>query len=76
MTPLRIALTCLACVAVGHGQAPPPTYDVIVRHGTVLDGSGNPRYDADIGVRNGVISRLVICPLRRPRPRLKRVGCS
>ena len=55
MTPLRIALTCLACVAVGHGQAPPPTYDVIVRHGTVLDGSGNPRYDADIGVRNGVI---------------------
>ena len=36
-------------------RAQTPAFDTIVRHGTVIDGSGNPRFDADIGVRNGVI---------------------
>ena len=48
-------LLCLVVVATAtlHGQT--PAYDLIVRHGTVIDGSGNPRFDADIGVRNGFI---------------------
>lgn len=32
-----------------------PVYDVVIRHGTVVDGSGKPPFDADIGVRNGFI---------------------
>ena len=35
------------------GQAPP--VDIIIRNGTVIDGSGNPRYDADVAIRNGFI---------------------
>lgn len=36
-----------------HGQSAP--YDIVIRHGTVIDGSGTPRFDADIGIRNGFI---------------------
>ena len=49
-------LALLAVLAQGitlGGQS--PTFDTIIRHGTVLDGSGNPRYDADLGIRQGVI---------------------
>ena len=31
------------------------SYDLVVRNGTVIDGSGLPRYRADVGVRNGQI---------------------
>ena len=58
MTPLRFALACLVCAAVGHAQASPTTFDIVVRHGTVIDGSGTPRYDADIGIRNGFIAAI------------------
>ena len=40
-------------------------FDIIIRHGTVIDGSGNPRYDADIGIRNGFI--VAIGDLDAPR---------
>jgi N-acyl-D-amino-acid deacylase len=51
----RVAVACLAGLSMGHLQAQAPRYDTIIRHGTVIDGSGNPRYDADIAVRNGFI---------------------
>jgi N-acyl-D-aspartate/D-glutamate deacylase len=44
--PLLLLLTTLQ---------PSPTYDIILRHGTILDGSGLPRFDGDIGVRGGFI---------------------
>jgi N-acyl-D-amino-acid deacylase len=47
-----IFLVALAGVSVRGQNAP---YDLIIRHGTVIDGSGNPRFDADIGIRNGFI---------------------
>jgi N-acyl-D-amino-acid deacylase len=53
-----VALAVVSQVIALGGQAPPPAFDVIVRHGTVLDGSGHPRYDADLGVRNGVIAAI------------------
>ena len=36
-----------------HAVAPP--YDVLIRNGRVLDGSGNPWIAADIGIRSGRI---------------------
>ena len=36
-----------------HGQA--ESFDVIIRDGTIIDGSGNPRYDADVGIKGGFI---------------------
>ncbi|MEO7132888.1 MAG: amidohydrolase family protein [Vicinamibacterales bacterium] len=47
-----ILLAVLSSVVLG---AQTPAFDTVIRHGTVIDGSGNPRFDADIGIRNGFI---------------------
>lgn len=52
----RVLVLALLTCAVLDAQT--PAFDVIVRHGTVLDGSGNPRFDADIGIRHGVIAAI------------------
>src|SRR5690348_8190710 len=36
-------------------DAQTPAFDLVIRHGTVLDGSGTPRFDADVAIRNGFI---------------------
>ena len=33
-------------------------YDLVVRNGTVIDGSGMPRYRADVGVKDGKITHI------------------
>ncbi len=58
MTTTRIALACLVFATIGHAQNPPPAFDIVIRHGTVIDGSGNPRYDADVGIRGGFIAAI------------------
>jgi len=50
---LRIAL--LVALSGTALQAQSPAFDVIIRGGTVLDGSGQSRFDADVGIRNGFI---------------------
>ncbi len=37
---------------------PPPRYETILRGGTVVDGSGAPRFVADIAISNGRIARI------------------
>jgi N-acyl-D-amino-acid deacylase len=45
--------------ALTDAQPPPPAgYDVIIRGGTVIDGSGQPRYTADVGIVRGSIARV------------------
>ena len=46
----------LISAAVLRGQS--TAFDVIIRHGTVIDGSGNPRFDADVAIRNGFIAAI------------------
>ena len=58
MTSIRIAAACLIGLSIGHVQAQSPRFDVVIRHGTVIDGSGNPRYDADIGIRHGFVAAI------------------
>ncbi len=57
MMMIRTSLVTMLFASIGHAQAP-PVFDVIVRHGTVVDGTGTPRYDADIGIRNGYITAI------------------
>ena len=36
------------------------TYDLVLRGGTIVDGSGDPSYRADVGVINGTIAASAI----------------
>ena len=33
-------------------------YDIVIRGGTVVDGSGAPRYRADVAVKDGKIAKI------------------
>src|SRR5262247_1711130 len=61
MTCMRVrmaaaAAALLICAVSLSSQAPP--YDVLIRNGRVLDGSGNPWLAADLGIRGGRIADL------------------
>ena len=63
-TRLAAALT-LASIAPTTGNLPAqlaprpaPRYDILLRGGTVVDGSGAPRFVADIGITGGRIARI------------------
>ena len=34
------------------------TYDLAIRNGTIVDGSGNARFRADVGVKDGRVSAI------------------
>ena len=53
------ALTAaLACAALATTSSQSETFDVLIRNGRVLDGSGNPWQAADVGVRDGRVAAL------------------
>src|SRR5512143_3798890 len=39
-------------------QTPAPTYDVVIRHGRVLDGAGNPWILADVAIKDGRFAKI------------------
>jgi len=49
-----VAVAALAAVL----SAQAPAFDVILRHGTIVDGSGLPRYRADVGIADGALARI------------------
>lgn len=51
------SLLLLAALASGCG-APPDTYDVVIRGGLVVDGTGTRAYEADVAVRDGRIAAI------------------
>jgi N-acyl-D-amino-acid deacylase len=57
---LRFALTALAITAAGivwlHGQE--PAFDLIIRGGHIVDGTGNPWFAGDVGIRGDRIAAV------------------
>ena len=55
--PLRLALFALLLALTPlHAQTAP--YDLIIRNGHIVDGTGSPWYSGDIGIRNGRIAAI------------------
>jgi N-acyl-D-aspartate/D-glutamate deacylase len=54
---VRVSLL-LAALAAPLAAQPAPPHDLLVRGGTVLDGSGRPRFAADVWVRGGHITAV------------------
>ena len=47
------------CVSTSSAQQPSrPRFDLIIRHGVVIDGSGFARYPADVAIANGIVARV------------------
>ncbi len=54
-TFLRILLICFLLITACRA---PERYDLVIRHGMLLDGSGNPAVQADIGIRGDSIAAV------------------
>jgi N-acyl-D-amino-acid deacylase len=60
----RTYRTVLGCAAILTGaliawtQAQTPSYDLVIRNGRIIDGSGNPWYRGDVAVRGDTIARI------------------
>jgi N-acyl-D-amino-acid deacylase len=52
----RFLLLCGMVLSAGAGFA--ESYDLVIRHGRVVDGSGNPAYFADVAVKDGKIAAI------------------
>src|SRR2546430_14980799 len=58
---LSTALACAAALAAyagGAGAQQPASYDVVIRGGHIVDGTGSPWFVGDVGVRNGRIAAV------------------
>ncbi len=60
-------LAALAAVALAAGCGSTPEFDVIVRHGTVVDGTGAPARPADVGIVGDRITEVGDLSSRRGR---------
>jgi N-acyl-D-amino-acid deacylase len=60
------AALALACAAVLAAQSTPPqSFELLIRNGRVFDGTGNPAFPADIGIRGGRIVAIGRLPTAR-----------
>jgi N-acyl-D-amino-acid deacylase len=53
----KAALLALAMAGLSYPQAT-PAFDIVIRGGRIVDGTGSPWYWGDVGVRNGKIAAI------------------
>src|SRR5207302_9773503 len=54
----RITLLCFCAFVVSLASAQAPTYDLILRNGRIVDGSGSAWYRSDVAIRGDTIARI------------------
>ncbi len=55
---MKYRFALLLCLALRSASAPAEPYDLVIRHGRVVDGSGNPAFFADVAVKDGRIAAI------------------
>ncbi len=60
MSKIIVLLTFVICfVAITFAQATDsPPFDLVIKNARLIDGTGNPWFKADIGIKNGLISKI------------------
>jgi N-acyl-D-amino-acid deacylase len=59
LRPLVLAaLTILFALTTARAQSTAAIYDLVIRNGHIVDGTGSPWYSGDIGIRNGRIAAI------------------
>src|SRR5439155_3910982 len=53
-----VSLAALIVVVVAGAAAQPGSYDIVIRGGHIVDGSGNPWFAGDVAIRNGRIAAV------------------
>ena len=57
MTTIKVLLLALAAAGL-TGAQPAPPFDLVIRGGRIIDGTGSPWYSGDVGVRGGKIAAI------------------
>jgi len=57
LRPLLLLIVASGTLVAAQ-PAPRPTYETILRRGTIVDGTGGRLYQADIGIHNGHLARI------------------
>jgi N-acyl-D-amino-acid deacylase len=55
---LLIATLAVFCFLSARAQSTAAPYDIVIRNGHIVDGTGSPWYSGDIGIRNGRIAAV------------------
>lgn len=55
---LGILLSPAVLSTAGRAAAQAPEFDIVIRHGRIVDGSGNPWYRGDLGIRDQRIAAI------------------
>src|SRR5688572_500782 len=55
---LWFSMVCTVLLVSGHAQATDPEFDIIVRKGRIVDGTGNPAIHADLAIKDGRIAAI------------------
>ena len=55
---LAVAIACWGVPALGQQMTNPDEYDVILKNGSIIDGTGNPWVSGDIAIRGDRIARI------------------
>ena len=55
-----LGLALLLPVVAAVARAAPLSFDLVITHGRIIDGTGSPWYSGDVGIRNGRIAAIGI----------------